>query len=66
MNWFLYDRDPVMKELMFVTTKTVNSLTGAFKAFALCIVTPDSTRKNPVLKILKKKTSKISNTSIQF
>ena len=55
-----------MKELMFVTTKTVNSLTDAFKAFALCIVTPDSTRKNPVLKILKKKTSKISNTSIQF
>ena len=40
---------------MFATTKNVNLVTDSFRAFALCAATVHSIRKNPALKILKKK-----------
>lgn len=41
--------------IMFATTKNVNLVTDSFRAFALCAATVHSIRKNPALKILKKK-----------
>ena len=50
--------------IMFATTKNVNLVTDSFRAFALCAATLHSIRKNPGLKILKKKKHEKSQTDL--